>query len=213
MSDDKPKTTHPAEVNEALGIAHSRCNRLIEDAERRGDQAGADAWLVARNVIEAAEKAMREAREKQTWRVVQGERVDAQRFPPMLFPPTLRVACPNCGAGMGERCVFTPQERALLGDAERVHRERANQIGMDFKPRARCGAWSYPGRQCALLAGHVGDHELMDCCDRPRTRRNTNGQMVCPVHCSKCGHDRKHEDYLDYCTKCRPGDPCSAASE
>jgi hypothetical protein len=50
-----------------------------------------------------------------------------------------------------------------------------------------------------------------NCCDRPKTRGpNTHGQMVCPVHCSKCGHDRKHEDYLDYCTECRPGDPCSA---
>lgn len=34
---------HPAEVNEALGIAHARCQKLIEDAEKRGDQAGADA--------------------------------------------------------------------------------------------------------------------------------------------------------------------------
>lgn len=62
------KPTHPAEVNELLGLAYQRCNNLIDDAERRKDQVGADAWLVARNAIEAAEKAMREAREKQTWR-------------------------------------------------------------------------------------------------------------------------------------------------
>jgi hypothetical protein len=61
-------STHPSEVNEYLGQAHYRCCQLIEDAERRGDQIGADAWLVARNAIEAAEKAMRQAREKQTWR-------------------------------------------------------------------------------------------------------------------------------------------------
>ena len=62
------KPTHPAEVNELLGLAYQRVNKLIDDAERRKDQVGADAWLVARNAIEAAEKAMREAREKQTWR-------------------------------------------------------------------------------------------------------------------------------------------------
>lgn len=74
MGDDRPKSvikpssrTHPAEVNEHLGLAYQGCNRLIDDAERRADQTGADAWLVARNAIEAAEKAMREAREKQTW--------------------------------------------------------------------------------------------------------------------------------------------------
>jgi len=60
-------TTHPAEVNEALGIAHSRCQKLITDAERRGDPAGADAWLVALRSIEAAESAMRDARTKQAW--------------------------------------------------------------------------------------------------------------------------------------------------
>lgn len=67
---------HPAEVNEHLGLAYQLCNGLIEGAEHRGDQAGADAWLVARNAIEAAEKAMREAREKQTWKDFAGERVD-----------------------------------------------------------------------------------------------------------------------------------------
>ncbi len=67
---------HPAEVNEHLGLAYQLCDKLIEAAEKRGDQAGADAWLVARNAIDAAEKAMREAREKQTWRHYPGERVD-----------------------------------------------------------------------------------------------------------------------------------------
>jgi hypothetical protein len=86
MPDDKPKTVvpptrgrggpHPAEVNEHLSLAHALCGRLIEAAEHRGDQAGADAWLVALRSIEDAEKAMRVAREKQTWRTFQGERVD-----------------------------------------------------------------------------------------------------------------------------------------
>jgi len=60
-------STHPAEVNEALGLAHARCKRLIEGAEKRGDVIGADAWLVALRSIEAAEQAMRDARLKQTW--------------------------------------------------------------------------------------------------------------------------------------------------
>lgn len=69
------RPTHPAEVNEHLGLAYQGCNRLIEDSEHRGDTVGADAWLVARNAIEAAEKAMAEARKKQTWKTVAGERV------------------------------------------------------------------------------------------------------------------------------------------
>jgi hypothetical protein len=73
----KPSSSpHPAEVNEHLGLAYQLCDKLIEGAELRGDQVGADAWLVARNAIEAAEKAMREAREKQTWKTFAGERVD-----------------------------------------------------------------------------------------------------------------------------------------
>lgn len=74
--DGRPRGVHPAEVNEHLGLAYGLCDRLIEEAERRGDQDGADAWLVARNAIEASEKAMREAREKQTWKTHAGERVD-----------------------------------------------------------------------------------------------------------------------------------------
>lgn len=46
----------------------------------------------------------------------------------------------------------------------------------------------------------------MKCCDRPKTRGpNISGQMVCPVHCSQCGHDRnKYEDYLGFCSACYP---------
>jgi hypothetical protein len=91
-------STHPAEVNEALATAHARCDKLIDDAERRGDQTGADAWLVARNAIEAAEKAMREAREKQTWRSVQGERVSP--------PAVCNQGTPGCyGRGEMHACV------------------------------------------------------------------------------------------------------------
>jgi hypothetical protein len=121
--------THPAEVNEALGIAFSRCHKLIDDAERRGDHVGADAWLTALRAIEAAEKTMRDAREKQTWRTTPGERVDASRWAPQL-----RAACPSCSAAVGQPCVFTPTERHILGDADHVHRMRANKIGMDLKP-------------------------------------------------------------------------------
>jgi hypothetical protein len=60
-------STHPAEVNEALGSAFLRCSKLIEDAEKRGDPVGADAWLVARNAIREAEIAVSEARSKQNW--------------------------------------------------------------------------------------------------------------------------------------------------
>lgn len=61
------KPTHPAEVNMDLSRARCGVDRLIEGAEKRGDQKGADAWLIARNAIEAAEQAMREARMVQTW--------------------------------------------------------------------------------------------------------------------------------------------------
>lgn len=48
----------------------------------------------------------------------------------------------------------------------------------------------------------------MDCCDLPKTRVNKDLEMVCPVHCSKCGHDRKYEDHLDFCSLCYPDGPC-----
>lgn len=60
-------STHPAEVNEHLALAHAGCRRLIADAERRGDLAGAAAWQLALATIEAAERGMRDAREQQTW--------------------------------------------------------------------------------------------------------------------------------------------------
>jgi len=127
---------HPAEVNEHLGLAYQLCNKLIEGAELRGDQAGADAWLVARNAIEAAEKAMREAREKQTWRTVQGERVHstiaararADSDPLGRTAERVRVAhsvaCPTCGAPIGYPCQFSPAERHEPN--ERIHVARAN---------------------------------------------------------------------------------------
>jgi hypothetical protein len=60
-------STHPAEVNDRLDRATVLLSKLIEEAEQRGDQKGADAWLVARNAVEAAEKEVRDARTKQTW--------------------------------------------------------------------------------------------------------------------------------------------------
>lgn len=59
--------THPADVNDKLGIAVALIQKLIAEAETRGDQIGADAWLVARKAVEEAEVAMRLARTKQTW--------------------------------------------------------------------------------------------------------------------------------------------------
>ncbi len=47
------------------------------------------------------------------------------------------------------------------------------------------------------------------CCDREKTRGpNVSGKMVCPIHCSKCSHERKFEDYFDFCSECQFGDPC-----
>jgi hypothetical protein len=48
-------------------------------------------------------------------------------------------------------------------------------------------------------------------CNEPMTRTGSlSGQMVCEVHCSKCGHDRVFEDYLDFCSICdRDGGPCA----
>lgn len=51
---------------------------------------------------------------------------------------------------------------------------------------------------------------MIDCCNLPKTRGpNTVGEMVCPVHCSKCGHDRKEENHIDICVACVvEGGPC-----
>ncbi len=51
--------------------------------------------------------------------------------------------------------------------------------------------------------------EAPPCCDVEKTRGpNVSGEMVCPIHCSKCGHERKFEDYFDFCSECQFGDPC-----
>lgn len=46
------------------------------------------------------------------------------------------------------------------------------------------------------------------CGRRKVNRHSTTGQLVCPVHCSKCGHDRRYEDHLDFCSQCGPDDAC-----
>lgn len=58
---------HPAEVNHALHLAWTQMNKLIGDAEKRGDEPGAAAWKEALAAIEAAEDASRKAREAQNW--------------------------------------------------------------------------------------------------------------------------------------------------
>ncbi len=48
------------------------------------------------------------------------------------------------------------------------------------------------------------------CCNAEKTRGpNNKGKMVCPIHCSKCEHDRKFETYLGFCSTCGVGDSCS----
>lgn len=93
-------STHPAEVNEALDRARNRCLKLIRDAEKRGDQAGADAWLVALRSIESTERAMRDAREAQTWR-------DSPPTSPLIMP---------CGCQFGSH---PAKQNYLTGAADR----------------------------------------------------------------------------------------------
>ncbi len=51
--------------------------------------------------------------------------------------------------------------------------------------------------------------DTRECCETEKTRGpNTDGKMVCPIHCSKCGHSRIYEDYCDFCSKCLVDDPC-----
>jgi hypothetical protein len=55
----------------------------------------------------------------------------------------------------------------------------------------------------------VTDISKRQCCNLNKTRGpNTDGKMVCPIHCSKCGHNRKYEGSYDFCSLCRIGDPC-----
>lgn len=58
---------HPADVNRALGLAYQGCVRLMDDANKRGDNEGYSAWGVALAAIQVAEGEMRKAREKQDW--------------------------------------------------------------------------------------------------------------------------------------------------
>ena len=54
------------------------------------------------------------------------------------------------------------------------------------------------------------NQEKKSCCNGSKVRGpNNEGQMVCPFHCSKCGHGREFEDYLGFCAKCKPGEPCA----
>lgn len=51
-----------------LSTALLAADRLVKDAEKRGDRRGAKAWEVAVAAILAAEQTMRDARLAQTWR-------------------------------------------------------------------------------------------------------------------------------------------------
>lgn len=44
------------------------CERLAEQADKRGDIAGADAWRTALLAIEHADDEAKRARERQTWK-------------------------------------------------------------------------------------------------------------------------------------------------
>lgn len=70
-------TTHPSEINQHLAHAFGGVGRLIEDAKKRGDSDGADAWQVALGAVKDAELAMARAREKQNW-----ERAPVKKVPP-----------------------------------------------------------------------------------------------------------------------------------
>ncbi len=49
------------------------------------------------------------------------------------------------------------------------------------------------------------------CCDREKTREETSGTSIFgPSHCSRCGHERRAEDYLGFCSECGEDGPCSA---
>lgn len=61
-------STHPAEVNDRLDRAIVLLDKMITEAETRGDRDGADAWLAARLKVEEAYQHVRNARAKQTWK-------------------------------------------------------------------------------------------------------------------------------------------------
>lgn len=44
--------------------------------------------------------------------------------------------------------------------------------------------------------------------DEPNIPLHTINDMLKSNDCNKCGHDRKFEDYLGFCSECKPGDPC-----
>lgn len=65
----KPKrSVHPADLNDSLMQARMDCERLIKQADERGDVAGADAWRVALDAIETADDEAKRARKRQTWK-------------------------------------------------------------------------------------------------------------------------------------------------
>lgn len=96
-------STHPAEVNEHLGLAYQKCLKLMSDAERRDDKRGAEAWAVALRVIEAAEIAMREARELQTW-----DRRAEAKTPPMVPVLTCGAVFRLRGQSVTKQCTAEP---------------------------------------------------------------------------------------------------------
>ncbi len=65
--DPKISREHPSEAMKHLGLAYQSVRRLIEDATKREDHAGAEAWDEGLKAIVAAEEALRVARGKQAW--------------------------------------------------------------------------------------------------------------------------------------------------
>jgi len=59
---------HPSDLNSALMKARIECERLAEQADKRGDVAGADAWRITLLAIEHADDEAKRARERQTWK-------------------------------------------------------------------------------------------------------------------------------------------------
>lgn len=58
---------HPSDVSRALLAARVDMEKLIEAAENRGDEGGADAWRLALEAIEHADRTVSEMRSKQDW--------------------------------------------------------------------------------------------------------------------------------------------------
>ncbi len=61
------RPAHPAEIMQALGVAHAKANAMASAADRRGDPAGAAGYRMLAVLIEIVEKRADQVREIQNW--------------------------------------------------------------------------------------------------------------------------------------------------